>query len=70
MTVIEQEIEEDGCAWVSVNGFAICISTTSCGVIVEIHDEKMLDAGYIEGSIMATACADRLCLTGETDGTV
>lgn len=43
---IEQEIEEGGCAWVSVKGFAICIQTNDEGVEVEIYDEAKLDAGH------------------------
>ena len=42
---LEEELKEEGCTWVSVNGFAICLETSDSGVLVEIYNEALLDAG-------------------------
>ena len=54
MNNVEQDIVEMGCGWVNVKGFAICINTTQEGILVEVHDEQKLDAGYVEESVISS----------------
>lgn len=67
---LEEEIRQDGCAWVSVNGFAICIETTDHGISVEIHDEAKLDDGALNDALLAKVGAHFSELRGEADGTL
>lgn len=65
---IEREIEESGCAWVSVKGFAIRIQTTDEGVDVKVYDEAKLDAGHwYDYALLGSVCSNSNQLGKEGD---
>jgi len=68
---VGSETQEVGCEWVSVKGFAIFVSTTQNGILVEIHDERLLDMGEQEDSLMTSNFVSSAGLSKEvSDGTV
>lgn len=66
----EVYLKEDGCGWISIKGFAICVQTTDEGVVVDIYDEAVLDEGRADDALMASTYAfdnDLEVANGDTD---